>query len=153
MMDKDAIVMEEKEYMEYIQNSCKNSSETPMPIAQMSLYDLNKDLVKQTLKRMNNTKIDNALQKVKDWFDPNHKFYAFLNHEQHYFTIFNRKDYTQDAAESFITQLKDILTNHYGDNDIRSITVDFDAVEIWAMWEGEPTVGYVFAYDEGVVDY
>ena len=60
---------------------------------------------------------------------------------------------------SFVKEVKDVLTNHYGDNDIRSIDLDIidnepsGSVEIWAMWDGEPTVAYLFPYEQGVVYY
>ena len=44
--------------------------------------------------------------------------------------------------------------NYYGDKDLRAIDVQDDgAVEIWAMWDGEPTVAYLFPYSQGVVYY
>lgn len=152
--------MEEKEYIEYLRNQL-TESEASTPIAQLSVYDMNKDLVKG-LKTMNNGKIDRALARVRDWFDPDETHYALLNHEHHYFTIFELGEdstYYRDV-DSFIFNLKDILTNYYGDNDLRSIDVpqegtakDGSAVEIWAMWDGEPTVAYLFPYSKGVVYY
>ena len=65
-----------------------------------------------------------------------------------------RADITRDAA---IILVADRGGNGAADNtivDIRAIDVDTNgAVEIWGMWDGEPSVAYLFPYDEGVVYY
>lgn len=156
----EPIFMEEDEYLEYLKQKSPNNKEggKSTPVAQISLYQINKDLVRG-LKKMNNMEINKALEKVLDWYDKynTNMYFALLNHEQHYFTIFH-EHYNIDAQntrENFIAALKDILMNYYGDNDIRAIDViqGDSAVEIWGMWNGEPSVGYLFPYDQGVVYY
>lgn len=148
----EPIFMEQEEYLEYLKNQIKNNPElAATPVAQLSMYQMNKDLVKG-LKKMNNMAVNHALEKVAEWFNPQETHYALLNHEHHYFTIFEATEAM--SAESFIAAVKDILTNYYGDNDIRAIDVQPDgAVEIWGMWDGEPTVAYLFPYGQGVVFY
>lgn len=175
--EKKAIFMEEEEYKEYIKNQTSRLKkeaeengivipENETPVASSKLYDMNKDVVR-SLKKMNNMDINNALEKVAEWYiatDATH--YALLNTENHYFTIFEKNEATikkvvdyNEEIKDFIRELKDILQNWYGDNDIRAIDVDVidgkptGAVEIWSMWNGEPSVGYLFPYDEGVVYY
>lgn len=148
--------MEPEEYAEYLKTQIKRNPEMQAPVAQMNLYQMNKDLVK-SLKRMNNMDINHALEKVRDWYDEHNAcmYFALLNHEKHYFTIFHEQ-YEGDALsirDNFIDAVKDILMNYYGDKDIRAIDVNGEAVEIWAIWDGEPTVGYLFPYDQGVVKY
>ena len=121
------------------------------PIAQMNMYQINKDLVR-TLKKMTNMEVNQALEKVAEWFNPNETHYALLNHEQHYFTIFENGS-ADNIPNNFIAELKDILMNHYGDGDLRAIDVNGTAVEIWAIWDHEPTVAYLFPYSQGVVYY
>lgn len=128
------------------------------------MYQMNKDLIKN-LKKMTNMEINIALNKVYDWYleclnhNPRATYWALLNHEKHYFTIFtrDRKKHVVSSAEeakNFITELKDLLMNYYGDNDLRAIDVDTNgAIEIWGIWDKEPTVAYLFPYDEGVVYY
>ena len=162
------IFMEEEEYKEYIQNQAKEKSEEEKtPVAQVSMFQMNKDLVRG-LKKMTNMEINNALEKIQDWVveilkDKEMKHFALLNHEKHYFTIFAanaiKRPVRMGVDESFIKELKDVITNHYGDHDIRSIEVETidgkpsGAVEIWAMWDEEPTVAYLFPYEQGVVYY
>ena len=162
------IFMEQDEYMEYIQNQAKEMpEEEKTPVAQVSMFQMNKDLVRG-LKKMTNMEINNALEKIKDWTieaikDKEMKHFALLNHEKHYFTIFAanpiKRPIRMGVEDSFIKELKDVITNHYGDHDIRSIEVEMiddkpsGAVEIWAMWDGEPTVAYLFPYEQGVVYY
>lgn len=163
--EKEPIFMEQDEYIEYLQNQIKkNKSENQHPVAQISMYQMNKDLI-QNLKKMTNMEVNNALDKVYDWYldcidrNPRATYWALLNHEKHYFTIFTRDRKkrvisTREEAKSFVAELKDILTNYYGDNDLRAIDVDSNgAVEIWGMFDKEPSVAYLFPYDEGVVYY
>ena len=146
------VFMEQDEYLEYLRNQIKGNPElASTPVAQLNMYQMNKDLVKG-LKHMNNMAINKALEKVAAWFKPEVSHYALLNHEHHYFTIFEASEAM--TTESFIAAVKDILMNYYGDNDIRAIDVQEDgAVEIWAMWDHEPTVAYLFPYSQGVVYY
>ena len=163
--NKEPVFMEADEYLEYLNNQVKHIPDSEKhPVAQISMYQMNKDLIK-TLKRMNNMAINNALDTVREWYikyvydHPTAKYFALLNHEKHYFTIFThdqkkRAKTVPLEADAFIAALKDILTNYYGDNDIRSIDADENgAIEIWGMWDGEPSVAYLFPYDEGVVLY
>lgn len=156
VMNEEPIFMEQAEYMEYLKNQVKDTPiENQTPIAQISMYQMNKDLVKG-LKKMNNMAINNALEKVAEWFEAHDDLhYVLLNHEKHYYTMFERDFGKQEAStKSFIAEVKDVLTKYYGDNDIRAIDVDTNgAVEIWGMWDGEPSVAYLFPYDEGVVYY
>ena len=158
------VFMEQDEYLDYLKNQIKDTPAAKTPIAQVSMYQMNKDLVK-SLKKMTNMEINKALEKVKDWFwmqEATCRHYALLNHEKHYYTIFEVgvewsrpiTSIRKKMDESFVAQIKDILTNYYGDNDIRAIDIDPNgAVEIWAMWDGEPTVAYLFPYEQGVVYY
>lgn len=152
----EPIFMEQAEYLDYLKNQVKekNPELIATPVAQLNMYQMNKDLVK-SLKKMNNMDVNRALEKVVDWFNPKETHYALLNHEHHYFTIFevSEVDITGNV-QSFIHEVKDILMNYYGDNDIRAIDIDTNgAIEIWAMWDGEPTVAYLFPYSQGVVYY
>jgi hypothetical protein len=157
--------MEEAEYIDYLNQQLRdNPDESQKPIAQLSMYQMNKDLVRG-LKKMNNMAINKALENVREWYlkyvysNPTAMYFVLLNHEQHYYTMFTRDHKkrvktTDIEADNFIAAVKDILTNYYGDNDIRAIDVDSNgAVEIWGMWDNEPSVAYLFPYDQGVVLY
>lgn len=163
--EEEPVLMEKDEYLEYLANQVKDiPEEEKHPIAQISMYQMNKDLVRG-LKKMTNMEINNALDKVKDWFWKQNvacRHFALLNHEKHYYTIFEagpnwEKPITsvrKKVDDSFIAEVKDVITNYYGDNDIRAIDIDTNgAVEIWGMWDGEPTVAYLFPYEQGVVYY
>lgn len=166
--EENAVVMEPDEYMEYIQNQVKDMpEEEKTPVAQVSMFQMNKDLVR-SLKKMTNMEVNKALEAIKEWYldkvqDPELKHFALLNHEKHYFTIFAANPIKRAVRftpeDSFIKELKDVLMNHYGDKDLRSIEVEkiddkpSGAVEVWAMWDGEPTVAYLFPYEQGVVYY
>lgn len=168
--EQEPIFMEPDEYVEYLKNQVKDMPEEDKktPVAQVSMFQMNKDLVRG-LKKMTNMEINNALEAIKSWMlentkkDSKMKHFALLNHEKHYFTIFQERathrPVRMSVDESFVKELKDVLMNYYGDCDIRSIEVETidgkpsGAVEIWAMWDGEPTVAYLFPYEQGVVYY
>lgn len=159
--NENGLYMEQEEYLAYLAQKQKNKpADAETPVAQTTMYQLNKDLIRK-LKRMNNMEINAALKSVYTWYCDNVsnntvKHFALLNHEHHYFTIFEQKDEKSKGLD-FIKELKDVLMNYYGDNDLRSIDVEMidgkpsGAVEIWAMWDGEPTVAYLFPYEQGVV--
>ena len=101
--ENKGILMEEAEYIEYLEQQKKRNAEAMKePVAQISMYQMNKDLVKN-LKKMSNMDINKALEKVEEWFeDQTDLHYALLNHEQHYFTIFERDFNKQYSVKSFI---------------------------------------------------
>jgi len=161
--EEKSIFMEQDEYLDYLKNQAKSDPEAAQ-VAQISMYQMNKDLIRG-LKKMSNMEINNALEKVKDWFwkqPADCKHFALLNHEKHYYTIFETgpqwsKPIIQPRKridDCFVAEIKDIITHYYGDNDIRAIDIDTNgAIEIWGMWDGEPTVAYLFPYEQGVVYY
>ena len=162
---KNEVFMEQAEYIEYLQQQLKHELEiAEKPVAQISMYQMNKDLIKG-LKKMNNMAVNKALENVKEWYknyienNSNARYFVLLNHEQHYYTMFTRDEKIkvksiEQEVNNFVEAVKDIITNYYGDNDIRAIDLDSNgAVEIWGMWDGEPSVAYLFPYDQGVVLY
>ena len=149
--DTTDIVMEQEEYEAY-----KDAQQHP----QLSLYELNKQAVKK-LPKMDKSTIKARLKKqVSDWYHSYAtppKYIMLLCAEQNYYTVFH--DVNNRGYTAFALELLDILTNWYGDNDIRAIETHMiddkpvGSIEIWGMWKGSPSVAYLFPYDEGVVEY
>lgn len=153
----EPVFMEQDEYEEYL---AKQEQQKKQPIGSTTLYELNKTAV-SSLKKMNNTEINNALEKVLEWYyslqdnDILPQYFMLLNRDYNYYTLFVDTKTFLDSGKRFIQELKDLLTNWYADKDIRAIDVEKNsaAVEIWAMWDGNPTVAYLFPYDKGVIEY
>lgn len=154
----EPIFMEQNEYEEYLkqQEEQKKSS-----IGSTTLYDLNKAAVR-SLKKMNNMEINRALEKVKDWYKTlidkdgvPPQYFMFLEREHNYYTLFADTKNHLNSLDNLIREFKDLIMNWYADKDVRAIDYDNSsgAIEVWAMWDGEPTVAYLFPYDEGVIEY
>ena len=152
----EPIFMEQEEYNEYLKKQAEFKQSENTTVGSMTLYDLNKTAVR-SLKKMNNMDVNRALEKVKDWYNGlsnKPKYFMFLNKEHNYYTLFVQTKENSNV-DNFIHEFKDLLMNWYADKDIRAIDYDnaSGAIETWAMWDGEPTVAYLFPYDEGVVEY
>lgn len=158
----EPIFMEQEDYEAYLKKQKelkqeqKNSS-----IGSTTLYDLNKAAIR-SLKPMTNMEINNALEKVRDWYHSladndgvPPQYFMFLEREHNYYTLFVDTKLHLESDKTLIQELKDLLMNWYADRDVRAIDIDAasNAVEIWAMWDGEPTVAYLFPYDKGVIEY
>jgi hypothetical protein len=63
-----------------------------------------------------------------------------------YFTVFRVKEHTY-----FSQEVIDVI-KHIG-SSVKAIdlTEAKDAIEVWVMYEGEPTCLYLFPYDNGIV--
>ena len=75
----------------------------------------------------------------------NNEYYMLYGKEISYFTLFKIVE-PQYFSYEVIECLKNI-----GDIKAIDLTEDKDAVEIWAMADGEATCLYLFPYDLGIV--
>lgn len=118
----------------------------------MSLYDLNKSVVKQ-LPDYTKEQIDEAARIIDKFIQdttPNDKFYMLLGREVNYYTVFMRepiRELDETVGEAVMSCLE------YFTPSIKSVEVSAEgnAVEVWIMNGDEPTVMYFFTYNEGVV--
>lgn len=158
----EPIFMEQDEYNAYLekQEELKQQNQEST-VGSTTLYELNKSAIR-SLKKMTNMEINNALEKVKDWYHSlidedgvPPQYFMFLEREHNYYTLFVDTKTNLNCDDAFIRELKDLLMNWYADKDVRAIDVDqaSSAIEIWAMWDNEPTVAYLFPYDKGVIEY
>lgn len=121
-------------------------------ISGISLYDLNKQLVKQA----GPLSAEQITEKCKAIIDLdrvfNNTFYLLYGQELHYFTVFMKDCETQ---ESFAEAVIDCL---YNIGTIYSIEPAEDklAIEIWVASEtlsDDTTCLYLFPYDSGIVPF
>ena len=112
-----------------------------------TIYDMNKNLVKQTCKPLSLNKIRNLCNNVKTFATKTeNEYFMMLCHEERDYTVFKIEDISM-----FPSDLMECLTNR---GDIVSIepTEDKQAYEIWIdKGEEEPYCYYFFPYDAAIV--
>lgn len=118
---------------------------------QMSLYDMNKQLVAQMPEMTDNDKMTEIINNYKDKTDNSH--YMLLCRDINYFTLFEEDSFTEQ--ERFATLVLECIHDVGIIHDMM-ITEDNGAIEIWVKplnEEADMLVMYLFAYDAGVVYY
>ena len=117
-----------------------------------NLYDMNKQIMKQIGKPLNDLELGGIQSKLEDWFNWELDGYAMLLcHERRDYTIFHlyekaNKNPPAVAAKECIVCLKNR-------GDILSMDLNKDkAWEIWIKIGEEPYCYYLFPYDQGVIE-
>lgn len=127
----------------------KNWKEYKTTGIQMSLYDINKQLMAQTPPMEDIDKQKEIINNFREATTNNH--YMLLCNEIRYFTLFERSDTTEHFENLVLECIGDIGIIH----DMILVNND-TAVEIWVQplnEEYDMLVMYLFAYDAGVVYY
>jgi len=118
----------------------------------MTLYDLNKSIIKQLpnidkeqLETLMNETVKNYIQTINDC-----QYFMLLNKEKGDYTVFNFQDkinYTEKTINKFLIEFSECLLCR---GQIKSIetTEDKVALEIWINED----CYYLFPYDEGVIE-
>lgn len=121
---------------------------------QMSLYDMNKQIIKQ-LGDLSEEQIETVL----DIFEKYHsntiqQYYLLYGKEMSYFTLFHYDEFAEGSYGCLGELVIECLTN-IGSIYSISLTEAEDAIEIWVMPDGEEEVTclYLFGYDSGVVEF
>lgn len=118
---------------------------------QMSLYDMNKQLIAQMPEMTDSDKMTEIINNYKDKTDNSH--YMLLCRDINYFTLFEENPFTDQ--ERFATLVLECIHDVGIIHDMM-ITEDNGAIEIWVKplnEEADMLVMYLFAYDAGVVYY
>lgn len=131
--------MEEKEI---INESPEQSSST----IQMSLYDMNKQMVAQepdaTKKYRKKWK-----KEIQEWINKtNCDYYMFYGLEISYFTVFVRDPSSTEKLTDILYECIDNI----GILKSIELTHEKDAFEIWIAHEEEMTCLYLFPYDQAI---
>lgn len=116
-----------------------------------TVYDANKQLVKQTEKKLNHLELAARQTDLEKYFENNKKYHMLLCHERRDYTVFNLDENSitspMMAANETIgccTDRGEILSIEKTDDDI--------AFEIWVSIDDEPYCYYLFPYDEAVIE-
>jgi hypothetical protein len=110
---------------------------------EMDLYDMNKQIIAQL---PDLTDWDRVEQLFNDFHTSwRNKYYMMYGKEISYFTVFKIVE-----PHLFGSVVMDCIPN-VGIVKAIDLTETEDAVEIWVMYEDEPTCLYLFPYDMGIV--
>lgn len=125
-----------------------NNTESPKANFELSLFDLNKQIISQ-IEDYNEEDFTNAKKIIEKYINlKNGEFYMLLCRDLNYYTLFHRKqEYNNFPIEN---ELIECLEN-IGSVKAFDITDNEDAIEIWVNVKDEPYVMYFFNYDKGVV--
>ena len=121
---------------------------------QMSLYDMNKQIIKQ-LGVPTEEELARQLD-LCDEYDTNmvQKYYLLYGKEINYFTLFHNDEFAGGSYGPLSQMVYECLKNVGTIYNI-SLTEAKDAIEIWALPEGNEDVTclYLFGYDQGIVEF
>jgi hypothetical protein len=111
---------------------------------ELSLYDLNKQIIAQLSEFNDYISASKSIDQLYEIHE--NQFFMLYGQEISYFTLFEIIDDTKFAEEVF-SCLKDI-----GVIKAIDLTENKEAVEIWIMYNNEPTCLYLFPYDRGIIE-
>ena len=119
-----------------------------------TLYDINKNLVKQTEIKLNEGVLNSKKQVITDFMKKcNNYYYMILCNERKDYTVFHWINLcnNNDAKEISKILVDECLTNR---GEIRGIdlTKNKDAIEIWMVIDNEAYVYYFFPYDNAIIE-
>jgi hypothetical protein len=111
---------------------------------EMDLYDMNKQIISQLSDLTDWSHVEDVLIHFEgEW---RNQYYMMYGKEISYFTVFHIKERT-----AFANDVIDCIKN-VGTVKAVDMTEIADAVEIWVMYNNEPTCLYLFPYDMGIVE-
>lgn len=142
-----AYVTKEEQKYQYTEEKGWQVYEAPS-VAEMSLYDLNKQIISQIPDIEDFTEAYEIIDQYHK--DMNNKYYMLLIKDLNYYTIFSigEDKSAPHFSENVVLCLKD-----WGPVKSISMSEDNSAVECWInKSNSEIMVGYLFAYDGGVLE-
>ena len=119
-----------------------------------TLYEVNKNLVKQKELKLNEAALNSKKLIVRDFIDKhNDQYFMLLCNERKDYTVFDFQDrkWTERCMDCAKCLVDECLANR---GEIRGIdlTKDKDAIEIWMVIDDDAYVYYFFPYDSGVIN-
>ena len=119
-----------------------------------TLYDINKNIVKQNELKLDEGVLNSKKEIIKNFIMSKSEdfYFMLLCNERKDYTIFDFKDYkTQERSFNCAKCLIDECLINRGEIRGIDLTKDRDAIEIWMIIDGEAYVYYFFPYDSGVI--
>ena len=121
--------------------------------SEVTLYDLNKDLVKKHEIKLSNKAIEQKKKLIINFLNNiNDSYYMLLCNERRDYTIFTFKNKTTKEYQ----ECADILINEclFNRGELRGfdLTRTKDAIEIWMIIEDDAFVYYFFPYGNAIIE-
>ncbi len=125
-----------------------------------TLYDVNKNLVKQKELKLSEAALNSKKLIIRD-FLMNHedKYFMLLCNERKDYTVFDFNSYymtdyriAKEATMNCAKCLVDECLANRGEIRGIDLTKDKDAIEIWMVIDDDAYVYYFFPYDNGVIN-
>lgn len=111
---------------------------------ELGLYDMNKQIIAQLPDLTDWDRVEETLKNFDiDWHN---KYYMLYGKEISYFTVFKIKEHI-----AFAREVIDVVKN-VGIVKAIDLTEAADAIEVWVIYNNEPTCLYLFPYDMGIVE-
>ena len=111
---------------------------------ELNLYDMNKQIIAQLPDLIDWDRVEETLKNFDiDWHN---KYYMLYGKEISYFTVFKIKEHI-----AFAREVVDVIKN-VGIVKAIDLTEAADAIEVWVIYNNEPTCLYLFPYDMGLVE-
>lgn len=130
-------------------------SESTTPPMQMSLYDINKQLV-EGMENLTEEQLDMAVNTIVHYLseNPSH-YYMLLGKENDYYTVYRITDkiLTDESYKKMALDLIDLIKNDF--YDIKVIESDTNgAIAFWMKMNKQKEIScyYLFAYEAGVIE-
>ena len=119
-----------------------------------NLYDVNKNLVLQNEKELNEGQLNSKIIIVKDFIKKtDNNYYMLLCNERKDYTVFDfkKRNFEERYLDCANCLVNECLANR---GEIRGIDVTSDkmAIEIWLVIDNEAYCYYFFPYDNGVIN-
>lgn len=119
-----------------------------------TLYDINKNIVKQNEIKLSEGVLNSKKQIITDFIKKcNNSYYMLLCNERKDYTVFRWVNISNNDDAKKIAQIlvDECLTNR---GEIRGIdlTKTKDAIEIWMVIDDEAYVYYFFPYDNAIIE-
>ena len=119
-----------------------------------TLYDMNKNLVKQNEIELSTSILNSKKQIITDFIKKsNNYYYMLLCNERKDYTVFHWVNISNDEDAKEISKIlvDECLINR---GEIRGIdlTKTKDAIEIWMVIDNDAYVYYFFPYDNAVIE-
>ena len=109
----------------------------------MGLYDINKQIILQLPDLTDFTLASEVIKNFNTYW--HNVYYMLYGKEISYFTVFKIKE-----PILFDYEVIDVIKN-IGPVKAIDLTENGDAIEIWIIYNNEPTCLYLFPYDTGIV--
>lgn len=124
-------------------------------IAFGTLYDVNKNLIKQHELKLSEAALNSKKEMIKNFIDKSDNYYfMLLCNERKDYTVFEfteGRKWAERCLDCAKCLVDECLANR---GEIRGIdlTKDKEAIEIWMVINDEAYVYYFFPYDSGVIN-